>query len=90
MSLDPRDVTWAWSGSRTGRRRRVSRASAAIDTSSWRLTLKHLPTQVEVQGEVPPGHYTNRQMQHEKERLWSALQEQLQAAVARHLRLPGR
>jgi hypothetical protein len=88
--LTQADITWGWHGLRTGARKKLSRASAAVDTSSWRLFLKHLPTGIEVQGEVPPGHYSNKQMRDEKDRLWAKLQEQLRLAVAKHLRVPGR
>jgi len=90
FELKIEEVTWGWHGSRTGARKKLSRASAAVDSSSWRLYLKHLPTEVEVHGEIPMGHYSNRQMQSEKEKLWNALQEQLRVAVAKHLRHPGR
>ena len=90
FTLDPAEVTVSWTGSRTGRRTRVNRASAAVDTSSWSLRLTHRPTGVEVQGEVPPGSYGNAQMKEAKEKLHQDLVERLLREVARHLRLPGR
>lgn len=71
-------------------RNKLSRASAAVDYSSCRLYLVHIPTGVEVSAEVPMGHYSNKQMQVEKEKIWKVLQEQLHFAVAKHLRIPGR
>jgi hypothetical protein len=90
FTLNQNEVSWGSHGSRTGARNKLSRASAAVDTSSVELYLKHLPTGVEVQGEVPAGHYSNKQMQAAKETLWNELQELLCLAVAKHLRLPGR
>lgn len=90
FTLNQNEVNWGWHGTRVGARNKLSRASAAVDTSSWRLCLKHLPTGVEIQGEVPVGHYSNKQMQAEKEVFWNELQEQLRLTVAKHLRLPGR
>ena len=88
--LREEDIARGEHSSRIGRRKKLSRASAAIDTSSRRLFMKHLPTGIEVHGDVPPGHYSNKQMQHKKELLWTELQEQLRLAVAKHLRIPGR
>ena len=90
FTLDPAEVTVSWSGSRAGRRARVNRASATVDTSSWSLRLMHRSTGVEVQGEVPPGSYGNAQMKAAKEELHQDLHERLRREVARHLRLPGR
>ncbi len=90
FSLNQNDVIWAWHGSRVGSRGNLPRASAVVDTSSWRLSLKHEPTDVEVQGEIPMGHYSNKKMKIKKDKLWEELQEQLRLAVAKHLLLPGR
>jgi hypothetical protein len=53
------------------------------------LSLKHKPTGIEVQGEIPAGHYSNKQIKAEKEKLWKELQEQLRQAVVKQLRLSG-
>lgn len=88
--LDEDNILWSWHGARIGSRKKLTRASASADTSSWRLTLTHEPTGVAVQGEIPMGHYSNRQMQAHKQKLRDELHEQLRQAVAKHLRLPGR
>lgn len=90
FTLNQDEISWAWQGFRSRARKKLPRASAAVDTSSWSLTLEHLPTGIEVRGEIPMGHYSNKQMKAEKEKLWEELQEQLRLVVANHLRLPGR
>ena len=90
FTLNRDDVTWQWRGLRVSAGRRRSRVSAAVDTSSCQLILKHRPTGIEIQGEVPAGHYSNTQMQQEKEKLWTSLHAQLLQSVAKHLRIPGR
>lgn len=90
FELDHKDVTWGWISGRSGSRRKLSRTSAAVGSSSLELFLKHMPTGIQVNGEIPTGHYSNNQMKVLKEKLWYDLQEKLHEAVARHLRLPGR
>lgn len=90
FSLKPSDINWAWHSSRIGARKKLGRASAAVDTSSWRLILTHTPTGVEISGEIPMGHYSNKQMQAKKQQLWNTLHEELKQQVAKHLKLPGR
>ena len=89
FELEQKDVTSGWVGARAGNRRKLGRAPASVDLSSSQLFLKHTPTGVEVRGEIPPGHYSNREMRNLKEKLRAELQERLHVAVARHLRIRG-
>ena len=87
--IDPTDVLCDWHGSNTGLRSQRNRQSRAMDITSSTVTLTHAPTGVSVQGTVPRGHYSNRQMRALVEKLRISLLEQLELAVARKLRLPG-
>jgi hypothetical protein len=89
FELEQKDVTCGWVGTRTGARRKLARAPASVDLSASQLVLKHIPTGVEVGGEIPPGHYSNREMRSVQEKLRAELQERLRVAVARHLRIRG-
>lgn len=87
--LPRHEVTWNGSGSTSTRRKKLSVASRAVDDRSWSFTLVHIPSGIEVRGEVPKGNYTQKQMQQEREKLLSQLWPQLELKVARYLRLPG-
>jgi hypothetical protein len=89
FELEQKDITCGWVGARTGARRKLARAPASVDLSSSQLFLKHIPTGIEVGGEIPPGHYNNKEMRNAKERLQAELQERLRVAVAQHLRIRG-
>lgn len=88
FSLKESDVSWSQSAMSSGRN--GTRNSRVDGTTSCRMTLKHLPTAVEVSGEIAPGHYSRTQMQVARDNLRQSLHEQLRVAVARHLRIPGR
>lgn len=89
FELNQKDVTWGWYGTRAGARRKLARAPASVDLWSCRLFLKHIPTGIEVIGEVPAGHYSNKEMRSAREKLRAELQERLRVAVAGHLRIRG-
>ena len=83
------EVTWHGGGSTSTHRKKRSVASRAVDDRSWHFTLVHTPSGIEVSGEVPKGNYSQKQMQQERDRLFTQLWAQLELKVARHLRLPG-
>lgn len=86
----PKDeVTWKGGGATSTKRKKLSVASRAVDTRSWHVTLIHLPSGLEVEGEIPSGNYSQKQMQVEKEKLFNRLWQELEIKVAKHLRLPG-
>ena len=89
FELEQKDVTCGLVGARAGARGKLTRAPASVDLSSSQLVLKHIPTGMEVRGEIPPGHYSNREMRNLKEKLRAELQERLHVAVAQHLRIRG-
>jgi hypothetical protein len=55
-----------------------------------RLCLQHLPTKIRVEKEIPPGHYSKKEMQKLTEELKKQLFIELEQKVAKHLRIPGR
>ncbi|MGH1460443.1 MAG: hypothetical protein ACRBB6_00240 [Neptuniibacter sp.] len=87
--LQKNEVTWHGGGSTSTHRKKRPAASRAVDDRSWHFTLVHVPSGMEVSGEVPKGNYSQKQMQQERENLFSELWGQLELKVARHLRLPG-
>jgi len=89
--LDPADVEVGLTGSasspRTGNRRRLSRA---LDLRAMTVTVRHRPTGIVLQGDIPEEHYSKDEMRKLKEAVVERLMRELEQAVARHLRVPGR
>lgn len=54
------------------------------------ITLRHVPTGVEVKGAIAQEHRTKASLRNAEETLRTRLIEQLTLAVAKHLRIPGR
>jgi hypothetical protein len=54
------------------------------------ITLRHVPTGIEVKGDVPIVHRTNRQLRTAEAELRAQLLATLTDAVATHLRIRGR
>jgi hypothetical protein len=54
------------------------------------MTLRHLPTGIEVEGRTESGHSSRKEMQHLMEELRVRLWPELERLVAVHLRIPGR
>jgi hypothetical protein len=54
------------------------------------ITVRHRPTGVALQGIIPEGHYAKDEMRKLKEAAIEELMRELEKAVARHLRAPGR
>lgn len=75
-------------GSRISGRSKV-RQSRKLDVSSWKFTLTHGATGVQVSGEVAKGHYTRAQFSHLKADLLKKLWSQLEQRVAARLHVSG-
>lgn len=88
-TLPKNEVTWRSSGSTSTNRKKRSVASRAVDDRSLQLTLLHTTSGIEVYGEVEEGNYSKKQMQAERENLFSDLWDKLELKVARYLKLPG-
>lgn len=89
--LDPSDVEVGFAGSasspRGGHRRRLSRA---LDQRAMTVTLRHRPTGIVLLGEIPEWHYSRDEMRRLKDGVIERLMRELEKAVARHPRVPGR
>ena len=90
LVIDPKDVAYAWAGSSTGLRSKATRSSRANSITGSQVTLTHKPTGVVVAGAVPRGTYSRTTMQRHVAELRARLFVELNNAVARKLRLPGR
>lgn len=86
--LRPGEVEVSGLGSRMSGRAKV-RHSRKLDLSSWKYTLTHGPTGVQVSGEVAEGRYSREQFSQLKNDLLRQLWSQLQRKVAAHLRVSG-
>jgi hypothetical protein len=91
-SMSETDVDCFWMGSTSSSKRagRVARTSRRVAVSGGSLTLRHVPTGVTVQGEIPEGHYSRREFAAERERLQTTLWQELEDRVARDPRLKRR
>ncbi len=88
-SLNPADVSR--SSSRATMNRRTGAAqSRAVNITTATVTLRHMPTGIEVSGDVPQGHYSRGELRQLQDDLAEQLFKQLETLVARHLRVPGR
>jgi hypothetical protein len=68
----------------------MTRASRAEDTRSAVVRMTHVPTGLEVEGEIPSGNYSREEMRKRRDVLIAELWPVLEQNVARHLRIPGR
>lgn len=88
--LNPGDVHVSGSMSTSSRSRPTRRSHAAMGPSGATVELTHGPTGITVQGEIPLGRYTKRQLNTERRKLCERLYPELEKQVAQHLRIPGR
>src|SRR5262249_12657754 len=86
--LARREVEVSALGSRFSGRAKV-RQPQKLGLSSWKFTLTHGPTGVQVHGEVAKGHDSKEQFSRLKANLLTKLWSQLERRVAAHLRVPG-
>ena len=89
--LNPGDVSISGSSSSASTRGRggMARKSRAEDTRSEVIRLLHRPTGIDVDGEIPAGHYSRVEMSKLRDDLTTRLWDELGRKVARHLRIPG-
>jgi hypothetical protein len=89
--LDPDDVLLDRSWLRTsGRGGNVARTSRAEGTQEGRMRLTHVPTKLSVDGIVPEGVFSRKEMSAAMDALHIELLAKLEILVAKHLRLSGR
>lgn len=84
-TLNPNDVNWTGSGSSSG-----GTFERKTKVTSRSLKLYHVPTKVYVEGEIPAGHYSKKEMKKLVDKLKEQLYKELEQKVAKHLRIPGR
>jgi hypothetical protein len=82
------EVDFTMSSGGSGRRR--VRDSRAESLTSAQMELTHAPTGVKVQSCIPYGHYSRKEMRVLKDALAVRLFAELEAKVARTLRIPKR
>ena len=86
--LDPAEVSYSGMGSCKGGRKKTSQ-SRALDTRSMKLTVVHIPTNLEVNGEIPNGNYSRKEMRNLEAKLRNELFVELERKVAKKLRISG-
>lgn len=66
------------------------RQSRALDKRSFKLTMAHEPTKIEVKGEIPEGHYARKKMRDLHNKLFNELYGELERKVARKIGIPAK
>ena len=59
-SLNPKEISWGMNNSSSGKTGQFARK---LKTTSSTIFLTHTPTNIMVQGEVPVGNYSKKEMQ---------------------------
>ncbi len=85
--LDPKEVTGGIHGSSSGKTGIFERK---LKITGSTVFLTHMPTGIEVEAEVPPGHYSKKEMQQKREALKESLFRELEDRVAKVLKVKGR
>jgi hypothetical protein len=88
-SLDRAETTWGMWGFTSSHRRKL-RLPRSLDDRSREITLTHTPTAIAVTGQIPRGNYDMREMKRLTDELKERLFVELEATVAKRLRIPGR
>lgn len=77
--LDRKEVTWGWIGS-------SSKISGRVK-SNWRLYLEHLPTGTKIEGEIPEGFYSKKELTKLRKELKERMYFDLEKRVAKALKI---
>ncbi len=86
--LPPSEVNESWLGSSSGRP--LARSSRALASTGRSVTFRHVPTGLEVTGQIPTGNYAKKEMQCLTQDLRIRLWKELEDLVAARLRIRGR
>ena len=89
-SLNPKDVGLSGIGGTSGQRKQATKAGRSTTTTRAAFKLTHYPTNLYVEGEIPPGNYSRTEMKKKKEELYNILFQKLEVSVAKHLKVSGR
>lgn len=84
--LNPAEVTSGMHGLSSGKSGQFERK---LKTTSSTIFLIHMPTGLRVEGQVPAGNYSKKEMQQKREQLKQSLYLQLEQLVAKHLKIKG-
>lgn len=89
--INESDISFGTSGSTSSGRTtsKWTKQPSSMDARSRTLTMKHIPTGVEVTSEIPLGNYSNKELHKAIEKLKVQLRAELEIKVAKHLRIPG-
>jgi protein subunit release factor A len=85
-SLNPQEVSMGMGSSSSGKTGQFSRV---LKTTSCTVSLTHEPTGTKVEGEIPSGNYSKKDMQQKREELQQSLFIQLERLVAKKLNIKG-
>ena len=86
--LAPSEVDELWLGPSSGRP--LARNSRSLASTGCLVTIRHIPTGIEVTGEIPMGSYAKKEMQKLRWDLRVRLWNELEDLVAIRLRIRGR
>ena len=86
--LPPSEVNESWSGASSGRP--LARSSRSLASTGRSVTFRHVPTGIELTGQIPLGSYAKKEMQRLTQDLRVQLWKELEDLVAARLRIRGR
>lgn len=86
-SLNSDEVSYGMHVSSSGKSGHFQRR---LKTTSSRIFLTHEPTKIQVEGDIPPGNYSKREMQQKRNILKQLLFLELERKVAKKLKIKGR
>lgn len=85
--LNPNEVNWGMNNSSSGKTGQFARK---LKITSTLMFLEHLPTKIKVEGEIPSGNYSKKEMQKLRKELEATLFNKLERLVAQKLKVKGR
>ncbi len=85
--LDWADIECGGGSSSSGKSGQFERK---LKITSCEIFLIHKPTGTRVEGEVPPGNYSKKEMKQKRENLQQSLLVKLESEVAKKLKIRGR
>lgn len=85
--LNPQEVTWGMNNSSSGKSGQFERK---LKTTSTCMFLLHKPTDIKVEGKIPAGNYSKKEMQKLRVALEQSLFLELEKLVAKKLKIKGR
>ncbi len=84
--LNPEEVSWGMQGSSSGKGGQFERK---LKITSSKIYFTHEPTGIRVEGEVPLGNYSKKEMQQKRNELKQFLFQELERQVAKKLKIKG-